>query len=114
MAFSISPGVLSLAESAGKASFTISRSSGSGSQTVFVSTVENGTPNNNDYTGLVNQAVSFADGQTSQTVSLAIINDSLAEPNETFGLIVQQNAGDSASSALAKASFTIIDEDSAA
>src|SRR3954465_11539169 len=105
MAFTISPGALSLAESAGTASFTITRSSTAGSQTVFVSTVENGATNNNDYVALSNQPVSFADGRAPQTIGVSIRNDSTPEPNETFGLFLQQNSGDPISAALAKASF---------
>jgi Ca2+-binding RTX toxin-like protein/predicted HNH restriction endonuclease len=113
--FALSPDAKSVVESAGSVSFTLSRSSSSGSETVYVSTTQTeGFSNANDYTGINTQAITFNNGESSKTVSIAITNDSISEPDETFGLIVQRNAGDSASTFLDKSTFTILNDDNAA
>jgi pimeloyl-ACP methyl ester carboxylesterase len=112
--FSWSPSSRTVAENGGSTSFTLNRSGGSGSTTVFVSTTQGeGSSNSGDYSGINSQAVTFASGETSKTITINIANDSTAESSETFGLIVQQNAGDAANVFLTKATFTITDDDSA-
>jgi murein DD-endopeptidase MepM/ murein hydrolase activator NlpD len=112
MAYSITPGSVSVNEGAGTLTFTITRTLSSIAETLFVSTTpDQGFANNGDYTGLLNQAVSFGVGQTSQTVTISINNDSIFESNETFGIILQQNASDPANVFLAKSTFTIQDND---
>jgi hypothetical protein len=110
--FSFSPTTRSVSEGAGPTTFVLNRSNGSTAQSVFVSTaVTEGFSNNNDYTIISNQVVAFAVGETSKTITINIINDSIAEPNETFALIAQQNSSDPATTFLAKATFTIINND---
>jgi hypothetical protein len=50
-------------------------------------------------------------GESSKTVTVTIKNDTVPEPDETFGLIVQQNSSDPVTTYLAKATFTIVDND---
>src|SRR5207244_3460734 len=70
-----------------------------------------GSANNSDYTGKLNEQLAFTSGQTSKTVTVSITNDSVAESDETFGLLVQRNSSDPASTFLAKSTFTIHDDD---
>lgn len=113
--FSITPGVQSVNEASGAATFTVTRSSGAVAQTVYLSTTQTeGYSNSNDYAGLSNQALSFAVGETSKTVTVSITNDSVVEDsNETFGLIIQQNSSDPVTTYLAKGLFIIVDDDAA-
>ena len=111
--FSFSPTTRTVSESAGSTSFTLTRSSGSVAQTVFISTTQTeGFTNNNDYTSFNNQALAFAVGETSKTLTITLTNDATVEPDETFGLIVQQNSSDPVGTFLAKATFTITNDDS--
>ena len=112
MTYAISPGTTTINEGAGTVTFTITRSSASSAETLFVSTTpDQGFSNSGDYSGLLNLPVSFAIGETSHTVTIAITDDKLVESNETFGIIVQTNASDPASTYLAKSTFTIQDND---
>jgi murein DD-endopeptidase MepM/ murein hydrolase activator NlpD len=109
-AYSIQPAAPVVDEAAGKISFTVTRSSGSAAETLYVSTTpDQGFANAGDYGGLLNRAVSFSAGQTSQTVTLSIYGDDILEGNESFGIIVQRQSSDPASIYLAKSIFTITD-----
>jgi len=110
----ITPSSPVIDENAGNLTFTISRASSTGAQTVYVSTtVTEGYANVGDYTGIKNQPLTFADGETSKTINVSIIDDGEPEPDETFGLIVQENASDSVDTYLANATFTIRNDDTA-
>ena len=112
MTYAISPGTTTINEGAGTVTFTITRSSATSAETLFVSTTpDQGFSNSGDYSGLLNLPVAFAAGETSHTVTIAITDDKLVESNETFGIIVQTNASDPASIYLAKSTFTIQDND---
>ncbi len=112
--YSISPATISISENTSSQSFTITRSGDLTAETIYVSTTSTteGYSNSSDYKGILNQAVSFGAGVTSAEVKVEIINDATPEEDETFGLIVQRNADDSASTFLAKSTFTISDDDS--
>ena len=110
--YAISPNPGSVGEGAGSLSFTVTRSGGLPSETIYASTTQTeGYSNNGDYTGFVNQNVAFALNQTQATVSVWITDDTSVESSETFGLIVQRNASDPITTYLAKTTFTIIDND---
>src|SRR2546423_5576548 len=79
--------------------------------TLFRSSTGEGSANNGDYTGKLNETLSFSSNQTSATVTVSITNDSVVESNETFGLLVQRNSSDPATTFLAKSTFTIADDD---
>jgi Calx-beta domain len=112
--YSISPGSITANENAGTVTFTVSRSGGLPAETLFVSTsTGEGSSNSNDYTGKLNEQLTFTSGQTQRTVTVSLTNDSAAENSETFGLLVQRNSSDPASTFLAKATFTIADDDQA-
>jgi hypothetical protein len=113
--YSMTPAAASVNENAGTVTFTVTRSGGLPSESVYVSTTATeGFANSSDYTGIANQALAFAANQTSATVTVALTNDSVTEPNETFGLIVQRNATDAVTTYLAKSTFTIVNDDVAA
>ena len=99
-------------ENEGPLSFTISRDQSANEETVYVSTTQtHGSTNQGDYTGLLNQAVTFAVGETDKPVVVTILDDSVPEGTETFGLVVQANPGDPLDQVLAEATFTIVDDD---
>jgi len=111
MSFSITPVSTSVTEG-GSLTFTVTRSSSVGSQTVYVSTTTTeGFSNNSDYNGILNQVLTFNAGQTSKTVTVSTTNDSTIETNETFGIIVQQNSSDPVGTYLDKSTFTILNDD---
>ncbi|QKS30014.1 MAG: DUF4347 domain-containing protein [Candidatus Accumulibacter similis] len=112
--YSISPGSATVGEGAGTVSFTVARSGLLPAETVYVSTTQSeGTPNIGDYTGKLNEVLSFAAGETSKTVMLSITNDTVLENDETFGLVVQRDASDLLNTYLAKSTFTIHSDDAA-
>ncbi|MEK7266017.1 MAG: Calx-beta domain-containing protein, partial [Pseudomonadota bacterium] len=111
MTFSITPVSTSTTEG-GSITFTVTRSSGTGSQTVYVSTTQTeGYSNSSDYTSILNQALTFNSGETSKTVTVFTTNDSTVESSESFGFIVQQNSTDPVGTYLDKSTFTITDND---
>ncbi len=110
--YSIVPSTQVSNENAGTLTFTITRSSGTVAETVYVSTTPNlGFANAGDYSGLLDRQITFAAGQTSQTVIITINDDVIFEPDESFGIIVQRNTIDPVSTYLARTTFTIDDND---
>ena len=109
--WSIAPASVSVSESAGTVSFTISRTNSAAAQTVYVSTVQDqGSTNNGDYVGKLNEPVPFAAVQTKQPVTVTINNnDNVVEGNETFRLIVQESTTDPINTSTPSATFTILD-----
>src|SRR6202140_1605521 len=113
-AYTISPNPASVNENAGTLTFTITRSSSAAAATVYASTVpDQGTNNTNNeyYTGLANQVVSFSAGQSQAAVNVSIKDLGLTSGNETFRFIVQQNSTDPTSTYLATDNFTIHNTD---
>ena len=113
--YSLSPATTSVSEGVGTVTFTVTRSGTLPAETVYVSTsTGEGYTNSSDYTGKLNEALTFTSGLTSKTVTVSITNDTVVENNETFGLLVQRNSTDAASIYLAKTTFTIQDNDTVA
>ena len=111
-AYSMTPATATVNETVGNVSFTITRSGAFPAETLYVSTAQTeGYSNVGDYTGKLNESLSFSLGQSSKTVAVAITNDTVVEGDETFGLIIQRNASDLASSYLTKSTFTIASDD---
>jgi len=107
----INPQNVRVFEVDGQIDFTITRSDGSTSETVYVSTTQlHGSVNNNDYIGLLNQPIIFEIGQTSKQVSVTVKSDNDdTEGDETFGLIVQNDPNHDPYTYLAATTFTIED-----
>jgi Ca2+-binding RTX toxin-like protein len=113
--YSLTPSSTSISEGVGTITFTVTRSGGLPAETIFASTTTNqGSSNNGDYTGLVNQAITFSTGQTTRTFTVSVNDDSAVESNETFGVIIQRNSGDPVGTFLDSSTFTIQDNDTAA
>ncbi len=109
LTWSISPPTQSVKDSAGSVAFTLARASGSGAQTIYVSTAQTeGFTNSHDYVPLVNQPVTFADGETSRALAVNIYKNFASGPDKTFALLAQQRTGDPPAVHLAKSAFTII------
>ncbi len=107
----MSPNSTTVSEDVGSITFTINRSSGATSETVYFSTVQNqGTINNNDYVGRDTVAVSFSAGVTSKTISVAINDDNVIEGTETFSAWLENSGG----TLLDTSTFTINDDDTGA
>ena len=106
--FTLTPVSTTVSEGVGSITFTVTRSQGTGSETVYFSTIQNqGFTNSGDYTGIANQAVTFSAGVTSSTVTVSITNDTTAENTETYGAIIENAAG----TTLDSSTFTITDND---
>jgi hypothetical protein len=91
--------------------FTLSRSSGSFADKVYVSTTLEGGTNNSDYAPLLDRAFTFAAGQVSKPVRITIYGDKVDEPDEKFGLIAQATKSPDVSDYVAKTTFTIRNDD---
>ncbi len=112
--WSITSAANRVAENSGSVTFTVTRPSDVGNQTVYVSTVwTEGFLNAGDYTTQTYAPLSFTAGQTSQIVTINLNADTYAEPNEVFGLIVQQSANPDPEIHLAKQTFTLLNDDTA-
>ena len=113
--YSATPNANPVGEGAGTLSFTITRSGNLPAEILYASTV-NGSANGysgnvGDYTGTVNQQVSFAANQATAQVTISIANDATPENDETFGFVVQRNAADSVLTSLASTNWVIHDDD---
>ncbi len=113
-AWSITSSQNPVSEDSGSVTFTVTRPSSNGTETVYVSTTQTeGFANAGDYTGKVDEPLFFADGQLSKTVTVTLSPDALVEPDETFGLIVQEFPGLDPANYLSKQTFTIVNDDTA-
>ena len=103
---------LGVNESAGDASFSVTRSgSSSGSVTVHYATRSGNATAGADYS-VTAGSLTFADGETSKTVAVPIINDNIDEPDETLILTLSDfNASGAAAGSLSSAILTIADND---
>lgn len=81
-------------EAAGFANFVLTLNGRSSSEiTMLVSTLSGTAVDGQDYTGFVDQKVSFAPGQTAVTVSVPLLNDNVLEAAESFSLVVSNLVG---------------------
>lgn len=111
--WTISPADISVDESVGTVTFTVTRSDSTTPKTVYVSTVQDqGATNDGDYEGKLNETLDFSIGDEEKPVTVIINDDDDVEDDETFRLIVQDELTDAVTPLLAEARFTIIDSDS--
>ena len=115
-----SPGTLqfsaatySVAENAGPATVTVTRTGGSSGAVSVTFATSNGTATApGDYTAVVSQTVSFANGDTaSKTVNIPIIDDTTVEGNETVNLALTAPTGGATLGSPSTAVLTITDND---
>jgi len=98
-------------ENAGSITLTVIRSSGSGFQTVYVSTVQNeGNTNAGDYADVDEQPLILGPGPATASYTFSIDDLGLTSGSKTFGLLVQ-SAPSVTAPVLATGSFTIDDND---
>jgi Ca2+-binding RTX toxin-like protein len=97
--------------------FTITRSGLLPTETVYFSTLADGTATyaEGDYATTsggqpANIAVSFASGETSKTVTLDILEDGDDDSSEQFRAIVQRNSSDPVTSYLDRSGYVTIDD----
>lgn len=102
----------SVAENAGRATITVTRSAGAGPGSVNYATSD-GTADGSDYTG-TSGTLGFAAGETSRTFDVAVTNDVADEPGETMNLTLSSASGDARLGAPRRAVLTIEDDDPAA
>jgi len=81
-----------VAENAGPATITITRSSPLGAASVQLATSDGTATGGVDYTPAT-LSVQFAPGETSKTVTIAILNDTLVEGDETVNLTLSSVVG---------------------
>ena len=101
----------------GQVTFTITRSGNLPSETVWFSTLADGTATyaEGDYTTTsggqpLNIPVVFGADATSQTVTLSIANDGVSDSGERFRAIVQRNSSDAPSDFLDRSDYVVISD----
>src|SRR5204863_221272 len=97
--------------------FTITRSGDKPAETVYFSTLSDGSATyaEGDYATTSggspnNIAVSFSSGTTSRTLTLNILNDGIADSGEQFRAIIQRSTSDPVSTYLDRSSFVTIND----
>ena len=108
--FNIANPGINVDESAGSATFTITRTSGRlGAVSVDYATTP-GTAGTNDFTG-ASGTLNFADGQSEATVTIPIIDDSLEEDLESFSFSLANPTGGALLGSDTIGTVTIADND---
>ncbi len=110
--WSITAKALSVSENDGAIEVTVARTAAARAATVFVSTTEDqGTRNSQDYAAINGRPLTFAAGERAKVLSIPIHDDAVPEGNEKFGIAVRNNSRRTAGGDLAKAAFTILNDD---
>jgi len=114
--YSLTPSVTTVIEG-NQITFTISRSGDKPAETLYFSTLSDGTATyaEGDYSTTsggspANIAISFSSGTTSRTVTLNILNDGVSDSGEQFRAIVQRNPSDPVSTYLVRSSYVTIND----
>ncbi len=92
----IDPASVTVNESAGTATITVTRMGGSdGAVSATVDTADGSAVAGDDYTAIVGGAVQFADGDsTSKSIQVTLADDKVREPVETFTVTISEPTGD--------------------
>lgn len=107
------PATYAVAEDAGNAFVTVTRTGGSeGEVTVDVAATGGTASALSDY-AFIPTTLTFADGETSRTFGVAIVNDVEDEPDETIVLTLSNPTGGATLGAASTATVTIMDNDAA-
>src|SRR5207237_952138 len=114
--YSLTPSPTTVTEG-NQVTFTVTRSGDKPSETVYFSTLSDGTATYSagDFTTTsagqpLNVPVNFGSGVTSQTVTLNIVNDGVSDSGEQFRAIVQRNTTDAVSTCLTPGGFVTIND----
>jgi hypothetical protein len=106
-----SAATLEVAENAGTASLTVSRSSGSDGAVTIAYATSNGTATTPEFYTATTGILSFADGETSKSISVPIINDTLGQANRDFRVTLSTITGSALAGTTLIATVTIINDD---
>ena len=106
-----SAATLDVAENAGTATLTVSRTSGSNGAVTIAYATTNGTATSPDFYTATTGILSFADGETSKTLSVPIINNSLGQANKDFRVTLSTITGGALAGTTLVATVTIINDD---
>ena len=109
-------GPSSVAENAGEATFTITRSGRFEQDTVYLTPISGSdlgfSENAGDFVAPPQAiAVPFSEGQRTETFSVSIRDDLVEETHESFGVVVLDQSGDDPGAALARRDWVIVDND---
>jgi hypothetical protein len=99
----------SAGEGARRVTIPVTRSSGAGTGTVVLSTVDGTALAGQDYVAS-NATVSFNAGVTTVNVAVSLVNNTLAEPDETFGVALSSPSGGLVLGSPSAATVTITDD----
>lgn len=116
--YTLSPGPLTVREDVGTVTFTLSRSPGGGTETVYFYVSDGGDGHRAGDDGYYNpSSVTFFSGDTSKTFTFDI-DDGVAEPDETFEILAyrtfQFDPYARPSTFVARTTLTVIDDDGGA
>lgn len=110
--FSVGTNAVSVAETAGTAVITVTRTGGVvGAATVAYATTNDTATAGSDYTAATG-TLSFAAGETNKTFTVKITNDTSSETNETFTVGLSAPTGEGSLSTNIVTTVTITDNDS--
>lgn len=92
--FTLDQAAYTVAEGAGKMTFTVNRTSGTDATVVVPYTVSPGTAlAPSDYTGTLSGTLSFASSETTHSFDVTIVDDAVVESSETFTVKIAVPAG---------------------
>ena len=112
LSYSLTPASTTVSENVGNITFTVTRSGTPlTAETLFASTLFDTASSPSDYTGIVNQSISFSSGQTSTTFTVHINDDTTVESQEHFRVMIARNTTDGSAQALDISDITITDND---
>ena len=91
----------------------MTRSGSLPAETLYASTLyDTASSADGDYTGIVNQAITYASGQTDATFAVLLKEDSVVENTEHFRVMIARNAADGSAQALDVSDISVQDNDS--
>src|SRR4029077_7007700 len=110
--YDLTPNSTTVSESAGNITFTITRSGSFPAETIYASTLfDTATSSSGDYTGIVDQAISFSSGQTTANFTVHINDDSTVESQEHFRVMIAHSTGQGSAQAIDISDIFINDND---
>src|SRR4029077_11920281 len=110
--YDLTPNSTTVSENAGNLTFTVTRSGSFPAETIYASTLlDTATSASGDYTGIVDQAISFSSGQTTASFTVHINDDSTVESQEHFRVMIAHSTGQGSTQAIDISDIFINDND---